>query len=724
MLRARPLVPLAAGFLAGIAAARAINPSLPLGLLAVTLLLLLTRWRPPAIILLLGFALGGLRQEAAEMRDAEPLRQTIEGVVRGPPRIYRSLEDPDAGPAASGSFVVGRVQVRAYRREIPLVGGEVVRCTGKPKRPRHATNPGQFDRADHLERRGIDAVMTLDELEVLEAAPPWSRFRAWLRSLFDRDMRPEVGGLLGAIVLGRRESAPDGLVLLLQRSGTAHLLAISGQHLVIVTMTFWTLLVLAGARGRGLSLALLVLTGTYALLTGPPVSVTRAWLMLAAYLGADLFWRRRDAPSAMAAAALAICAFNPAQVADVGFQLSFCAVLGLMIVAPVFHAFTETGHWLWNRLRMAMGVSLAAWLSTAPIVLANFHLMTPGIVLGNLVLVPLLSLELLLGLLHLTLAPLGAGCISGLAAGLVFDAIRATSTIVTSLPLAYFYAPAPGTALTLLYYAALAAWAAWCRLTRDRKWKPLCILPAVILLGLAPLRYRPPEGTYLALLDVGRGSCAYLEWPDGRNAMVDCGSLDLRDAGASVAAPFVWSRGRTRVDTLVLSHPDRDHVNGAPSVIDLLRVRRVVVTRAFRDWTWPEGLEVITVERHADPLRLGRLEILGPPVWEKYGRTVSSNETSIVLRAGGILLPGDIEERGVGELLTLPDLRARVLVLPHHGKHFRQHRELLERVYPEIILASAREGYYDACLLEALPFPARVTGLEGAILLDLGLAPP
>ena len=100
----------------------------------------------------------------------------------------------------------------------------------------------------------------------------------------------------------------------------------------------------------------------------------------------------------------------------------------------------------------------------------------------------------------------------------------------------------------------------------------------------------------------------YLEWPDGRNVMVDCGSLDWRDPGESIAAPYLWSRGITRLDTLVLSHPDRDHVNGAESVIDLLRVRRVVVTRAFKDWEVPPGVEKIVIERVSEPVTLGGLE--------------------------------------------------------------------------------------------------------------------
>ncbi len=716
MLRARPLAPLAAGFVAGIAAARG-HEGLWLLFLGLSLLsaVLIIRWRLPLLLALLGVGLGGIRQEAARGRQPEPLRDSIEGIVAGPPRIYRSLEDPDSGPAADGSFVVGRVQVRFFRREMPLIGGERVAARGPMHRPRHATNPGQFDYAAYLERRGIDAVMTLEGLEVLDGPPAWSRARAWFRSLFDRGIRPEVGAFLSAIVLGRREAVSDDLVTSLQRSGTAHLLAISGQNLVIVMSSLWVLLTLLGVHGRAQTLMLIVFLGLYTLLTGLQVSVVRSFLMMAAFFGADLAWRRRDAVSALSAAALVICLIDPGEVADVGFQLSFLAVLGLAFVAPVFHAFTGAGGWLWNRLRMGLGVSVAAVPLTTNVVLENSTPVTPGIVLANLLLVPLLSAEFVIGLVHLVLAPLGAGVVSGAAAGIVYDLIRAASSGVTSIPLSYAYAPPPGPAILIACYAGLAGWTAWCRLTRERWWKPACVLLVAVPLGLTGLRHRAPDGVLLAVLDVGRGSCAYLEWPDGRNMMVDCGSLDARDAGASIAAKYLWSRGLTRLDTLVLTHPDADHVNGARSVIDLMRVRRVVVTRAFRGWAWPAGVEVMTVERRAEPFRLGDVEILGPPVWEKFGPDVPVNETSIVLRAGGVLLPGDIEDMGIEELLTLPDLRARILVLPHHGKHFKRHDELLRRVGPEAAIVSAPKGHYSPRVVDALKVPVRVTGREGAI---------
>jgi competence protein ComEC len=238
-----------------------------------------------------------------------------------------------------------------------------------------------------------------------------------------------------------------------------------------------------------------------------------------------------------------------------------------------------------------------------------------------------------------------------------------------------------------------------------------------------------PEGFFVAMIDVGRGSALYAEWPDGRNLVFDCGSLDHRDVGATVVAPYLWSRRVRQVDTLVLSHGDADHVNGAFSLIERLRVRRLVVSKRLApeiiDRARAAGLEIIVVERSGpQPVEIAPgVEVLGPPPWEKYGGTVRENESSVVLRLDGrVLVTGDIEERGTLELLELKEaLATPVLVVPHHGKGQDLHRALALAVSPRIALVSAPEGYFSQDVVGNLERTCRVyrTGRDGCIEMTL-----
>jgi competence protein ComEC len=112
-------------------------------------------------------------------------------------------------------------------------------------------------------------------------------------------MRPDVAAFMASITIGGREPIPEDFRTSLQQSGTAHLIAISGQNLVIVMMSLWVVLTLLGLRGRPLTILLLILLGLYTLLTGLEVSVVRSYLMMAAFFGADLAWRKRDSLSSL-----------------------------------------------------------------------------------------------------------------------------------------------------------------------------------------------------------------------------------------------------------------------------------------------------------------------------------------------------------------------------------------------------------------------------------------
>lgn len=776
-LARRPFIPLAAGLTAGIAVSDALNlpPAWRWILLAAVVLVLPLLRRPlptmgiPIALLLLGFAAGLWRHERAEEFPAGDAashtfygeKGSLVGRVSGPVRIYRretaALDEarPGAADRADGSFVAdidslevgdrrvsGRLQVQFYDHDVDLRPGSTIRATGKLRTPKGATNPGGYDRREALLRQRIGATFVIAKGDTLEAAPPppgsWAAVTGaladGLRDALRRHSPPRAAAFLSAILLGQREELPEELVLGLQRSGTAHFLAISGQNLVILLGVLWTGLFLAGLRGSRLNLALIGLLFLYASVTGWPVSVTRAFLMSTAVLAAAVLWRRSDTVNALGAAACAIAIADPAQVFEAGFQLSFLAVLGIIAVAPVFHDFLSPpgdpgGGRLAALVRASLGVSLAAWLATAPVVLHDFNLVTPVILVANLVLIPLMFLEMVLALgvvFFAFVAPPVADAL-GWTAAVALDATTGISTLLTRLPGSWLYLPAMPGWLMALYYAGLAAWTAWVRLRPGPHLPWLCgVLP--LLMALPALAAGAPERQETAVLDVGRGSSQVVRTADGRVIVIDCGSLSFRDAGAAVTAPFLWSRGLTRIDLLVLSHADADHVNGVRSLAERFRIGAVAVSPYFARseagstllrWIEAQGIPVRRIQRSGPgPVEWAQgIEVLGPPAWP--GLLPPENESSVVLRIGGVLFPGDIEEAGASHLMKLgPALRSRVLVAPHHGKFHKEHEAFAAAVAPELVLVSAPEGYSSAPVIAGLESRARVrtTGREGALI--------
>jgi competence protein ComEC len=782
----RPFLPLAAGLAVGIALSDRSQPSalaqgLLLGASAILLLVTILLGRRVAIagIFLAAAAAGLWRHERAERFPADDVASLefggdpaeLTGRVVEPLRLYRDARPLDEleerhGDLVRGTFVLesgairagdralrGRVLVQFYEHEASFPIGSLVRVTGKLRTPRGQTNPGGYDRRKALRRRDIGAVLSVSRGDALEVvgppAPGWSTavesVRASIRDRLHRCARPDVAAFLSALILGYREDLPDALVTSLQRSGTAHFIAISGQNLMILVGVLFGALYLAGLRGPRLNIALMALLFAYSALTGWPVSVVRAFLMTFAVLLATALWRRSDTASSLAAAATAILLFDPVQLFDPGFQLSFLAVIGIIAISPVFHdwlALPGAGtklSWAGNLVRGALAVSMSAWLATAPVVLANFNLVTPIILVANLLLFPLMFVEMALGLIMIPLAFVAppAATLVGHAAAAALDLTALISGGLTRLPGSWLYLPALAAGPTAAYYALLAIWTAASRRT-PAPWKPWACAIFPCLLVLPVLAARPPAAQETTMLDVGPGSAQVVRFPDGRVIIFDCGSNSCRDAGASVMAPFLWTCGLVKIDALFLSHSDLDHVNGARSLVERFKVGAVVVSRYFDrepagaallDWLRARGTRIVLAGRDgADPVDLGPgLTILGPPSWEKYGRIPRSNECSLVLRAGDVLFTGDIEEVGVEELLTLGDaVRTRVFVAPHHGKLHLRHADLLHLVSPEIALVSAPERYSSPVVVDLLRAHAAVftTGRDGAVTIRSPRADP
>lgn len=612
----------------------------------------------------------------------------------------------------------------------------------RPLRP--PTNPGVSDRSSALERLGLGAVLTTSRpVTILEPASPFrvatwiDRARNGLRNLLARHAPPEVAALQAALLLGCREELPADLTTALQRTGTAHFLAVSGFNLVLVLVIFWFLLLACGVRGPAVPASLLVILLIYTALTGWQVSVVRAFLMSAAVLGARLVWRRSEVVNSLCLAGLAILLWDPGQLFDTGFQLSFVAVLGIVGIGPIFHEFlapppgpprSPLASWLGRHVRGALAVSIGAWLATAPIVLATFNLATPVILVANLALCPLVTIQSYLALASLPLAvcfPSGAAFVGGLSTG-VCGATTWSADFLMHLPGAYLFLPAmPGWAIGT-YYGVLAVWV-WRARSKPDRWKPWLCGAFSLALALPPLLARSPDHPVFAVMDVGRGSCAYLRTPGEGTVLFDCGSLSYRDTGSMVAAPVLWSQGVSSAHTLILSHADADHVNGAQSAIERLGVRRLVVPDGFEHpvlaFARDREIEVIFASRG---LAVPGIEILGPPAGARS--SWRTNERSLVVRIatpqGRILIPGDIEELGTRALLESGiDLRAEILVLPHHGKMQELHRDLMAAVGPRIVLVSAPDGYASREVLDHARRSAVVyqTGLGGWI--EVGLAP-
>ena len=607
-------------------------------------------------------------------------------------------------------------QTLGYDPVGPLTEGAVLHLPWASIEPLPEPKPGAFDYGRYLRRRG-EHVLLDGEFSDLTITGR----RGGLQGLVDRlrqasrahlaaGVHSPVAEVLQGMVLGDDEGVDPAQVEDFRRSGLLHSLAVSGENVVLLCAMWAFAFALLGIHRLVRTALLLPVVATYVLLTGASPSIVRAGVAGIVGLLAILASRPSDGWLLWLAPAAWLLTMNPNNLFDVSFQLSFGAVLGLLVLArPLTRAFS----FLPGPLPESIGVTTAASISTAPISMLTFGsaslVSVPANVAGGFVLGPIMflgMLSLLLGFVSRWLSTL-----LNLVAGLFIGFLLAVSHLFAALPYAVceYQGVTLRMVLVLGLVAELAAVVALARragggvleYVRDRRrWPSLAAATAALVVAallLAPAPVRPPDKPTLTFLDVGEGAATLLQVPGGPTVLIDAGPQPL---GATLRR-----HGVQRIDLLVLSHGHADHVAGLEDVVGRVPITAAVLpdppTRspALDDLERRMTAAGTDVRRVTTPQSVAgsgwSLRILPtkPPPGEEGNQ--SENDCALValvdLAGHDALVPGDAE----GEVLQEFDLpRCDVVELPHHGSRGGLTDSLIAQLRPELGVISVGTNTY------------------------------
>jgi competence protein ComEC len=616
-----------------------------------------------------------------------------------------AVRDGDAWLPATGV-----VQVWVDGLVDDLAHGDRLRIVGQLSAPTAPQNPGEFDFARHcradrqLSRLSADFV---DCIEVESRGGAWRPLR-WLdqlrrrgHDLLWRHIDARRAALASALLLGVREELDDDTNAAFAKTGAVHLLSISGLHVGILSVFLFGVLRL-GFIGRRMALAgVALLTVAYALVIAAEPPAVRATIVVL-FVSLAMLCRRRWQPlNLLAGAALVVLAMNPCDLFRIGPQLSFLAVATLAwsgarfaprpITDPLDRLLAATRPWheratrRWlGRVSRGLAVGFCVWAASAPLVLSQFHLISPATLVLTPVLAIPVSAALVSGFLLLVVGWV-APPLSWLLGTICDRSLWAIDTCVDyagSRPWSHAWAPGPAWWWMCGFYAALLASTALPRLCPPPRWRLGCLAGWTALGILATLaeRHREPrlECTFLS---VGHGCAVLLELPGGEKVLYDAGRLGSPTAGARSVAGYLWHRGIRRLDAIVLSHADVDHYNAVPELLEKFRVGVIYATPAMLLDEGPAMQTLLTAIRRAGvPLREtwsgDRLRVRGDcllEVWHptRSGVLGSDNANSLVLDVEylgrRILLTGDLESPGLDDLLAESPCHCDVILTPHHG---------------------------------------------------------
>ncbi len=661
------------------------------------------------------------RARSAMLGERWPARCVVEGrVTRSPAMIGGGLRvDVEGETIACGEGE--KLPSSAITLHVPsdvevtLARGDRIVAHASLAPPYRFWNDGVGDPRPSSARRGVVLSGGAEDVRVVRAG--WGvlwgidRARAHLRVHILRSFPAETSPMARALVLGE-DDLPDVDQTAFRRSGLAHLLAVSGMHLVLVVMGFVAAMralllrveVLAARLdvGRIAAALALPLAWGYAELAGGSGSAIRAAWMCTVALLAHVLARRSAAWRALGLSLLAMSLVDPLVVFDLSFVLSAVATTGLLALAGPIERVLHARLPLPAFVVRPLATTAAATIACAP-VLARIspELSLSGIV-ANVVAVPIgEAVALPLCLAHGLLAGWPAaeqGCANVASGALLVVRFVARAFSWGALPI-----PPP----TAEQLGAIVAGAAGASLGRPRACIALGVV-ALVVLEIAARREGVPSGVLrVTFLDVGQGDAALVDLPDGSAMLVDGGGLvgSPIDVGERAVAPLLAARRRGSLAAVVLTHPHPDHLLGLAS--GLARVEAATLwdngqgeaegtAGAYADVLSTIRARGVRVLRPADlcgsrPFGGAWLDVVAPCPGITPDRGANDNSFVFRLRFGerSVLFTGDAEREEEHELLARrAELRADVLKVGHHGSRTSSSAPFLQAVKPSVAVIS------------------------------------
>ena len=656
----------------------------------------------------------------------------IEGVVSDEPDVrdtYTNLRVAVSGIEVDGQEreVRGAVLVRAPRYPRYDYGDEL-EIAGLLETPPELED---FSYREYLARQGIYSVLWRPQITLIArgqgSAPRRAllAFKSRAQKVIALILHEPQAALLTGILLGVETGIPAGLMEAFSATGTAHIIAISGFNISILAGLFSRLARRLFGKRRAMPVAIAGII-IYTILVGASAAVVRAAIMGCLYVIATHYGRQTHALTLLMAAAILMTLLNPQTLWDLGFQLSFAATLGLIIYTPVLQSWFErllskalspgTAKRAVTMLNEALIVTLAAQITTMPIIIYNFRQLSLVTLFSNFLVLPAQPGVMLCGglatIAGLIWLPLGQ--VLGWIAWLFLTYTIRAVEITASVPYASFNLGNVSPGLVGLYYGLLAGAtlvgrqgpsrlkSMWRRLT-DRLSTKLLIagLAVAAILVWVAVTSLPDGKLHVVFFDVGEGDAVFIETPRGQQILVDGGPSPTTLISALGRRMPFWDRS---IDLVILTHADEDHIAGLIPVLERYRVGQVLDSGYEHNHPMYERwLELI--DEKGIPTRLARagmrigtgdgveLVVLhpGPELMEYTDADANNNSVVVRLVVGQVsfLFSGDIEEAAEGMLVASgQDLTSTVLKAPHHGSSTSSSAAFLNAVNPELVVIS------------------------------------
>ena len=623
-----------------------------------------------------------------------------------------------------------------------------------------ATNYGQFDEYNYyIKQLGYHYKMYGESIEskikinssVYLLKRSLNAFSLMLQNKIDMLYKKDISGIIKAMLLGEKSMLDDEIKGLYSEAGISHILAISGLHITLIGMTLYNVLLNIKFNMYLSSLVTCGIVVLYGEMTHFSISTNRAVVMMMFMLLSKFFKRSYDVLNSCCMSLIFILIQNPYMIENCGLQLSYLAIVAIMVVYPVFYKridkkvlrknsinlYIEDKTGKINDYRYILNVydaiykiktwiinsmisGCAIYVVTLPIIINNFYEVKLFSILINVFVVPTVGILLPLIILSLFFAPILLNfayiCAGGVNALLCL--YKKVGGICDGAQLNNLIIGYKGIALVVVYYLVLCALICICEKKIDIKHiinKGNIIIAVLFVMFLVGVCHHN-RGIEINMLDVGQGDCSCIITPSKKVVLIDCGSSDIKSLYKYRIENYLKYKGIGVIDYIFLSHMDNDHISGVLEILETkntkIKLNNIVITKyCLGEENYIKILNLakkhninIKVIKEGDKLTIDKvnIECLYPSsdlYKEKYNK--DRNEYSMVLyityKEWDAIYTGDISKMGEEYILSKikNNRKIDVLKVPHHGSIYSSHDRFVDVIKPKIALFSAgRDNIY------------------------------
>lgn len=648
----------------------------------------------------------------------------------------------------NGEKSVSVKRIFVNTEKIPNVKiGNIIKVRGKLRQFEEAANKGNFDSRKYYLSLGFYGKIEAGTIEVINS--DYSGIRQGLYEL-----RMEIierleklcsdnngifsiinnkNGIIGAIILGDKTDLDSDIKELYSVSGIAHILAISGLHISFIGMAIYRLL---RRRFRFLFSAAVSIPVvlSFGIMSGFGISTIRAIIMFILKIIGEVLGRKYDAITAISLAGFVLLLQNPFVVCNSGFQMSFGAIIAIVLILPIVEEILNTD----NKIIKVLSANFTISLVMNPILAWNYYELPTFSFLLNIVVVPLMSVVIVSSIVGIFCSCImfGFGKVVIFPGCGILELYTFLCNIINKSSVASIVVGQPKVTIIIVYYAILLVVlfglknirTKYTRAEKERniikketglvlekkakkerrikgqnvKVRLACIVGFLLLNCL--IYYIPNPGFYITFIDVGQGDGILIHGDNGMKVMVDGGSTSEKQVAKNCIVPYLKAEGIGTIDYSIITHTDKDHISGILEILEnnnsnRIRIKNLVMPDInMKDDTYNELIEKAKLKKinvlyikKGDTLSLGKTKI--KCIYPETTTTASDkNDYCTVLsvknKTSKILLTGDISKEIEEKIKDDIEENYTVLKVAHHGSNYSSSEKFLKKVNPKYSIIS------------------------------------